>query len=104
MPATWECPSCKRRVPLSIEECRCGWLRSRVAVAPPRPTDAARGATTRRPWELWAVVAVMVVCIGRHPGLRRSHAGPEAHAQDETETASAAAVTAVARTWEDSAT
>jgi len=63
MPATWECPSCKRRVPLSVEECRCGWLRSRVAVAPPRPTDQARGAT-RRPWELWTVMAVMVVCIG----------------------------------------
>ena len=63
MPATWECPSCKRRVPLSIEECRCGWLRSRVAVAAPRPTDQARGAT-RRPWELWAVVGVAVVCLG----------------------------------------
>jgi hypothetical protein len=63
MPATWECPSCKRRVPLSIEECRCGWLRSRVAVAAPRPTDQVRG-TTRRPWELWAVVGVVVVCLG----------------------------------------
>jgi hypothetical protein len=63
MAATWECPSCKRRVPLSIEECRCGWLRSRVAVAPPRRTDAARGSV-RRPWELWAVVAVLVVCLG----------------------------------------
>ena len=63
MPATWECPSCKRRVPLSIEECRCGWLRSRVAVAAPRPTDQARGATGR-PWEIWAVVGVLVVCLG----------------------------------------
>jgi hypothetical protein len=63
MPATWECPSCKRRVPLSIEECRCGWLRSRVAVAAPRPTDQARGAA-RRPWEIWAVVGVLVVCLG----------------------------------------
>jgi hypothetical protein len=63
MPATWECPSCKRRVPLSVEECRCGWLRSRVAVAPPRPSEPARG-TTRRSWEVWAVVAVVVVCLG----------------------------------------
>lgn len=63
MPATWECPSCKRRVPLSIEECRCGWLRSRVAVAPPRPTDQARGST-RRPWEVWAVMGALVLCIG----------------------------------------
>jgi len=63
MPATWECPSCKRRVPLAIEECRCGWLRSQVVVAAPRPTDQARGAA-RRPWEIWAVVGVVAVCLG----------------------------------------
>lgn len=63
MPATWECPSCKRRVPLSVEECRCGWLRSRLPVAAPAAGAPARG-TTARPWELWAVGAVLAVCLG----------------------------------------
>jgi hypothetical protein len=55
MSATWECPSCKRRVPNSVEECRCGWLRSRVPIAAPRPDDLVRGAT-RRSWEVWVAV------------------------------------------------
>jgi len=59
MPATWECPSCKRRVPLAVEECRCGWLRSRVPVAAPRPSDPVRG-TARRGWETWVGLAVVV--------------------------------------------
>ena len=63
MPSTWECPSCKRRVPLSIEECRCGWLRSRAAIAPPRPSEPARG-TTRRAWETWVVIGIVLVCLG----------------------------------------
>jgi hypothetical protein len=62
MSSTWECPSCRRRVPNSVEECRCGWLRSRVPVAAPRSGDLARGA--RRPaWELWAGVALGVVLL-----------------------------------------
>jgi hypothetical protein len=63
MATTWDCPSCKRRVPLSVEECRCGWLRSRVPIATPRPTDTARGAV-KRPWELWVVLGVVVFCLG----------------------------------------
>ena len=62
MSATWECPSCKRRVPNSVEECRCGWLRSRVPVAAPQPGDLVRGAT-RRPWELWVGLAFGVLML-----------------------------------------
>lgn len=62
MPATWDCPSCKRRVPLSVEECRCGWPRGRVPVAPPAKGDLARGAT-RRSWEIWVGLAVAVVAL-----------------------------------------
>lgn len=62
MSATWECPSCKRRVPNSVEECRCGWLRSRVPIAAPRPDDLARGAT-RRPWEVWVAVTFGVLLL-----------------------------------------
>ena len=62
MSATWECPSCKRRVPNSVEECRCGWLRSRAPIAAPRPGDLARGAQRPR-WELWAGVALGVVLL-----------------------------------------
>jgi hypothetical protein len=62
MPATWECPSCKRRVPLSVEECRCGWQRSRVPIAAPRRSDPARGATQRR-WEIWVGLAVAIVML-----------------------------------------
>jgi hypothetical protein len=49
-------------VPNTVEECRCGWLRSRVPVAVPQPGDLARGAT-RRPWEIWIGVAVAVVML-----------------------------------------
>jgi hypothetical protein len=62
VPATWECPSCKRRVPLSVEECRCGWLRSRAPIAAPRASDPARGAT-RRSWEVWVGVTVAVLAL-----------------------------------------
>lgn len=62
MPATWECPSCKRRVPISVEECRCGWLRSRVPIAAPRPSDPVRGAT-RRGWEIWVGLGFALVLL-----------------------------------------
>ena len=62
MVATWECPSCKRRVPNSVEECRCGWLRSRVPIAVPRAGDLARGAT-RRSWEIWVGLAIAAVML-----------------------------------------
>jgi hypothetical protein len=50
---------------MSIEECRCGWLRSRVPIAAPRASDPARG-TTHRSWEIWlgAVVAALALAWG----------------------------------------
>ena len=62
MPATWECPSCKRRVPNTVEECRCGWLKSTVPISAPKASDPARGVTRRR-WEIWVGVAVAVVML-----------------------------------------
>lgn len=39
MPAMWECPQCHRRVPMNVEECRCGMFRPRAA-----PPGGARRA------------------------------------------------------------
>jgi hypothetical protein len=43
MSTTWPCPSCKRRVPLQLLECRCGMRRPAQAMAP------AMGQPQRRP-------------------------------------------------------
>jgi hypothetical protein len=62
MPATWLCPSCGRRVPASLQECRCGALRSSAAAV--RVAAARRRQTLPRDVLALLVVLVLVVLAG----------------------------------------
>ncbi len=54
----WSCPHCKRRVPGSLEECRCGFLRVLAVQAEAREVEKAR-----MPWDIWAALGVMALAL-----------------------------------------
>jgi hypothetical protein len=54
MAATWLCPGCGRRVPASLEECRCG---------SPRPSAAAIARVAGRRQKLPRDVLILVVVL-----------------------------------------
>src|SRR5262245_48583241 len=61
----WTCPSCGRRVPRRVDECRCGFKQSDAPVeagaAPPAATSTARGS---RRWPLMMFGLLVVVGAG----------------------------------------
>ena len=59
MPATWLCPSCGRRVPASLEECRCGVPRSSAAVAAVR----MQGRRQKLPRDVVVLLVVLVLLV-----------------------------------------
>src|SRR5262245_48827050 len=56
MPVTWLCPSCGRRVPESLDECRCGMQR-------PAAAAVARVAASRSR-KLPKDVVILMVVVG----------------------------------------
>ncbi len=55
---TWLCPNCKRRVPATLAECRCGFLQVLAVQAETR--DAER---VRLPWDIWVALGVMALAL-----------------------------------------
>ena len=63
MQFSWTCPSCARKVPSRVTECRCGF--QQADAPPPLPEQALEPApaTPARRWVLPAVV-VVILCVG----------------------------------------
>src|SRR5262245_6749935 len=60
MPATWLCPSCGRRVPASLGECRCGSPRPSV-----QALERATSSRQKLPRDVLALAIVLgLVVIG----------------------------------------
>ena len=55
---TWLCPHCKRRVPVTLDECRCGSLRVLAVQAETREAERVR-----MPWDIWAALGVMALAL-----------------------------------------
>ena len=71
MPATWTCPTCRRRVPLREAVCFCGCPRERAEreVEEARLKDAAQ--PTRELGLTLALIALVLVFVVGRPGDRR---------------------------------
>jgi hypothetical protein len=59
MPPTWLCPSCGRRVPAPLGECRCGALRSAAVVQAAR----MQGRSQKLPRDVVALLVVLVLLV-----------------------------------------
>lgn len=57
----WKCPSCDRRVPASVDTCRCGTHRSQAVAQVARQEIAKRRRSL--PKELWLGVVVMIATL-----------------------------------------
>jgi len=61
MPPTWLCPSCGRRVPAQLGECRCGALRQSAAAAAVR----VRARSQKLPRDVIVLLVVLgLVVVG----------------------------------------
>jgi len=61
-PRTWSCPICGRRVPGSLEVCRCGTARI-FSEAMPSQVPAARIAIGPLPWEVKTALGAGVLLL-----------------------------------------
>lgn len=71
-PAGWDCPSCGRRVPGRIRECRCGFA---LADAPPDPQPA--GEPPPQPRGFGLPLLAVGLALGLAVGFLPSREGPE---------------------------
>lgn len=62
MPATWECPSCHRRVPENLDECRCGMMRAVAEASQARSAIQKQGLP--RDVILWLGAMVVILLLG----------------------------------------
>lgn len=77
MPATWTCPTCRRRVPLREAVCFCGCPRERAEreVEEARRKDAAQ--PTRELGLTLALIALVLVFVVGRPGNQPRRVEPE---------------------------
>jgi hypothetical protein len=54
----WTCPSCKRRVPGSLESCRCGFPKAQAV-----RLQVVEAQKTEIPWQVKAFLAALVVVV-----------------------------------------
>ncbi len=78
-PAGWDCPSCGRRVPGRIRECRCGCVQPE-AVAEPPPVSQQEAATQPRGLGLPLLAAGLI--LGLALGFLPGRHGQEAQTSD----------------------